>query len=123
MQNVIAIQGASFNVILTYRTPKGYSKTRSLYLWYVEAQVEQHLCGEDNTEVIVEGTLENFTLPSTKCNKRGKNLLLLLQKVVANRGTPIGTYYPHCLNMVSSLVSIMHTILAIYLTLSIMSHY
>ena len=74
MQNVIAIQGASFNVILTYRTPKGYSKTRSLYLWYVEAQVEQHLCGEDNTEVIVEGTLENFTLPSTKCNKRGEEL-------------------------------------------------
>ena len=65
MQNVIAIQGASFNVILTYRTPKGYIKTRSLYLWYVEAQVKQYLCGEDNTEVTLSSTPDNFNLFAT----------------------------------------------------------
>ena len=65
IQNVTAIQGASFNVILNYTTPKGYSKTRSLYLWYVETQVEQHLCGEDNTEVTVSSTPENFNLFAT----------------------------------------------------------
>ena len=49
-------------LILIYRTPKGYSKTRSLCLWYVETQVEQHLCGEDNTEVTLPSTPENFNL-------------------------------------------------------------
>ena len=49
-------------LILIYRTPKGYSKTRSLYSWYVETQVEQHLCGEDNTEVTLSSTLDNFNL-------------------------------------------------------------
>ena len=41
------------------------SNSRSLYLWYVETQVEQHLCGEDNTEVTLSSTPDNFNLFAT----------------------------------------------------------